>query len=45
MHLGKKSDKHNYIISEEGQIELEETTVKKDLGIWVDNELGFKEHK
>ena len=44
MHLGKKNDKHNYIISEEGQIELEETTVEKDLGIWVGNELGFKEH-
>ena len=44
MHLGKKNDKHNYIISEERQIELEETTVEKDLGIWVDNELGFKEH-
>ena len=44
MHLGKKNDKHNYIRSEEGQIELEETTVEKCLGIWVDNELGFKEH-
>ena len=44
MHLGKKNDKHNYIRSEEGQIELEETTVEKYLGIWVDNELGFKEH-
>ena len=44
MHLGKKNDKHNYIISEEGQIELEETMEEKDLGIWVDNELGFKDH-
>ena len=44
MHLGKKNDKHNYIISEEGQIELDETTEEKDLGIWVDNELGFKDH-
>ena len=44
MHLGKKSDKHNYIISEEEQTELEEATVEKDLGIWVDNELEFKEH-
>ena len=44
MHLGKKNDKHIYIISEEGQIELEETTEEKDLGIWVDNELGFKDH-
>ena len=25
-------------------IELQETTVEKNLGIWVDNELGFKEH-
>ena len=33
MHLGKKNDKHNYIISEEWQIELEETTEEKDLGI------------
>ena len=33
MHLGKKNDKHNNIISEEGQIGLEETTVEKDLGI------------
>ena len=31
-------------LSEERQIELEETTVEKDLCIWVDNELGFKEH-
>ena len=43
MHLGKKNNKHNYIISEEEQTELE-TTVAKDLGISVDNELGFKEH-
>ena len=43
MHRGNKNDKHNYIISE-GQIKLEETTVEKYLGIWVDNELGFKEH-
>ena len=28
-----------YIISEEGQIEIEETTEEKDLGIWVDNAL------
>ena len=39
MHLGKKNDKHSYIISEERQIELEETTEEKYLGIWVDNEL------
>ena len=44
MHLGKKTNKHNYIISEEEQTESEETTVEKDLGIWVNNELGFKEH-
>ena len=44
MHLGKKNDKHNYIISEEGQIELEETTEEKDRGIWVYNELGFQDH-
>ena len=44
MHLGKKNDKHSYMISEGGQIELEETTEEKDLGIWVDNELGFKDH-
>ena len=25
-------------------MELEETTVEKDLCIWVDNELRFKEH-
>ena len=29
---------------EDDQTDLEETTVEKDLGIWVDNELGFKEH-
>ena len=44
MHLGKKNNKHNYIISEEEQTGLEKTTVAKDLGISVDNELGFKEH-
>ena len=44
MHLGMKNDKHNYIISKEGQIELEETTEEKDLGIWVDNELRYKAH-
>ena len=43
MHLGKNNSKHNYIISEEEQTELEETTVEMDLGIWVYNELGFKE--
>ena len=36
--------KHNYITSEEEQTGLEGTAVGKDLGIWVDNELGFKEH-
>ena len=40
----QKNDKHNYIISEEEQTELEKTTVEKDLGIRMDNELGFKEH-
>ena len=45
MHLGETNNKHNYIISEEEQTELEETTVEKDPGIWLDNELGFKEHK
>ena len=37
MHLGTKNNKGNYIILEEEQTELEETTVEKDLGIWVDN--------
>ena len=38
--LGKKNNKHNYIIAEEMQTELEETTVKKDQGmsLWVNNE-------
>ena len=42
--IGKKNDKHNHIISEEEQTELEETAVEKDLGMWMDNELVFKEH-
>ena len=32
MHMGKKNNKHNNIISKEGQIELEETTIEKAYG-------------
>ena len=45
LYLGSNNSKHPYhMASNSGVINLEETTVEKDLGIFVDNKLDFDEH-
>ena len=45
LHLGNKNPKNDYFIGPEGQqIPLEKTNLEKDLGVYVDENLNFKEH-
>ena len=45
LHLGTKNPKNDYFIGSEGQqIPLEKTELEKDLGVYVDENLNFKEH-
>ena len=45
LHLGKNNPKNKYFIgSENERVELEETDLEKDLGIFIDPNLDFKKH-
>ena len=45
LHIGKKNPKNKYFIGpEQERIELTETELEKDLGIYVDPNLDFKKH-
>ena len=45
LHIGKKNPKNKYFIGpEQERIELTETELEKDLGIFVDPNLDFKKH-
>ena len=45
LHIGKKNPKNKYFIGpEQEKIELTETELEKDLGIFVDPNLDFKKH-
>ena len=45
LHIGKKNPKNKYFIGEEdNKIELTETDLEKDLGIFIDPNLDFKKH-
>ena len=41
MHLGKNNPKNSYSMAE---VNLEETTEEKDLGVLIDNKLNFGKH-
>ena len=44
LHLGKNNPKYNYTIGEaENKVTLSETELEKDLGIYVDPNLDFKD--
>ena len=45
IHLGKNNPKNKYFIGHENErVELEETDLEKDLGIFIDPHLDFKKH-
>ncbi len=45
MHLGYHNKKYDYkMTSAEGEVTLYQTIVEKDLGVYVDDQLLFKEH-
>ena len=45
MHLGKNNPKYDYVMKEGGEDKiLTKTTCEKDLGVFIDKNLNFKEH-
>jgi len=44
MHIGLRNPKFQYTMGNDNKVILEETTVEKDLGVHVDNQLNFSEH-
>ena len=45
LHLGQNNPRHSYFIGKDDKrIELEETTLEKDLGVHIDRNLSFEEH-
>ena len=44
MHLGKNNPKYDYVMKEDEEYEVLTKTCEKDLGVYIDNNLNFKEH-
>ena len=45
MHLGRKNPKYEYVIKEGNEYTmLNKTICEKDLGVFIDNKLNFKDH-
>ena len=45
LHLGNKNKRHEYFIGKgENRIPLEKSDFEKDLGVYIDGNLNFKEH-